>query len=197
MAEGFRKDGEFSGTKPVEERHRIDESRLDRWMRKHVEGYTGPLTVLQFKGGQSNPTYKLDSRGRSYVLRRKPFGKLLPSAHAVDREYRVISALGQQGFPVAHAFVLCTDEAVIGAAFYIMSMEEGHVYWDPTLPSQPAEMRAKSFCSMIETLAKLHMFDPDSIGLADFGRAWQLFRAPNRSLEQAVSRLGDAIYPGG
>ncbi|MCK1681429.1 phosphotransferase family protein [Bradyrhizobium sp. 147] len=175
MAEGFRKDEEFSGTRPVEERHRIDESRLDRWMRKHVEGYTGPLTVLQFKGGQSNPTYKLDSRGRSYVLRRKPFGKLLPSAHAVDREYRVISALGQQGFPVPKAFALCTDDAVIGTAFYIMSMEEGHVYWDPTLPSQPAEMRAKIFCSKIETLARLHMFDPDSIGLADFGRPGNYF----------------------
>src|SRR4029077_13339720 len=88
-------------------------------MCKNVEGYGGPLTVQQFKGGQSNPTYRLDTPGRSYVMRRKPFGKLLPSAHAVDREFRVISALGQQGFPVAHAYALCTDASVIGASFYL------------------------------------------------------------------------------
>ncbi len=139
MAEGVRKDEEFSGTKPVEERHRIDEAHLDGWMRDHVEGYAGPLTVLQFKGGQSNPTYRLDTPARSYVMRRRPFGKLLPSAHAVDREFRVIAALSQQGFPVAKAYALCTDDAVIGAFFYIMSMEEGRVFWDPTLPSQTPE----------------------------------------------------------
>ena len=103
MAGDFSKDLEFSGTKGVEDRHRFDEIQLDAWMRKHVEGYAGPLTVLQFKGGQSNPTYRLDTPGRSYVMRRKPFGKLLPSAHAVDREFRLISALGQRGFPVVHA----------------------------------------------------------------------------------------------
>ncbi|MGY2932925.1 aminoglycoside phosphotransferase (APT) family kinase protein [Bradyrhizobium sp. GM6.1] len=185
MADGVRKDEEFSGTRPVEERHRIDEIRLDRWMRKHVEGYSGPLTVLQFKGGQSNPTYKLDSPGRSYVMRRKPFGKLLPSAHAVDREFRVISALADHGFPVAHAFALCTDDAVIGTTFYIMAMVDGRVYWDPTLPSEPAEMRPKIFRSKIETLAKLHMFDPDRIGLADFGRAGNYFaRQVDRWIKQ-------------
>ena len=117
MTEGVRKDEEFSGTRPVEERHRIDEARLAGWMRDHVEGFAGPLTVLQFKGGQSNPTYRLDTPGRSYVMRRKPFGKLLPSAHAVDREFRVIAALGKQNFPVARAYALCTDDSVIGAAF--------------------------------------------------------------------------------
>ena len=111
MADGVRKDEEFSGTKEVEERHRINEASLDGWMREHVEGYQGPLTVLQFKGGQSNPTYKLETPARSYVMRRKPFGKLLPSAHAVDREFRVIAALGKQGFPVAKAYALCTDDA--------------------------------------------------------------------------------------
>ena len=111
LADGVRKDEEFSGTRPVEERHRIDEVRLDGWMRAHVDGYAGPLTVLQFKGGQSNPTYRLDTSGRSYVMRRKPFGKLLPSAHAVDREFRVIAALSKQGFPVAKAYALCTDDA--------------------------------------------------------------------------------------
>ena len=175
MAEGVRKDEEFSGTKPVEERHRIDEMRLDGWMREHVEGYQGPLIVLQFKGGQSNPTYRLDTPGRSYVMRRKPFGKLLPSAHAVDREFRVIAALSKQGFPVAKAYALCTDDTVIGAAFYIMSMEEGRVFWDPTLPSQTPDARRKIFTSKIETLAKLHTYDPQAIGLGDFGKPGNYF----------------------
>jgi aminoglycoside phosphotransferase (APT) family kinase protein len=175
VAEGVRKDEEFSGTKPVEERHRIDELSLDRWMREHVEGFQGPLTVLQFKGGQSNPTYRLDTPGRCYVMRRKPFGKLLPSAHAVDREFRVIAALGKQGFPVAKAYALCTDDTVIGAAFYIMSMEEGRVFWDPTLPSQTPEARRKIFVSKIETLAKLHQYDPQGIGLGDFGKPGNYF----------------------
>ena len=122
--------------------HRRDAPRrLDARERR---GLSGPLTVLQFKGGQSNPTYRLDTPGRSYVMRRKPFGKLLPSAHAVDREFKVIAALSKQGFPVAKAYALCTDDAVIGAAFYIMSMEEGRVFWDPTLPSQPREARRES-----------------------------------------------------
>ena len=175
MADGVRRDEEFSGTKPVEERHRFDELRLDKWMRDHVEGFSGPLVVLQFRGGQSNPTYRLDTAGRSYVMRRKPFGKLLPSAHAVDREFRVIAALGKQNFPVAKAYALCTDDSVIGAAFYIMSMEEGRVFWDPMLPSQTPETRRKIYISKIETLAKLHTFDPEAIGLGDFGKSGNYF----------------------
>jgi len=175
VAEDVRKDEEFSGTKPVEERHRVDEARLAGWMAEHVEGFRGPLTVLQFKGGQSNPTYRLDTPTCSYVMRRKPFGKLLPSAHAVDREYKVIAALSKQGFPVARAYALCTDDGVIGAAFYIMSMEEGRVFWDPTLPSQPPEARRKIFTSKIETLAKLHTYDPAAIGLGDFGKPGNYF----------------------
>lgn len=175
MADGVRKDEEFSGTKPVEERHRIDEISLDRWLKGNVEGYQGPLTVLQFKGGQSNPTYRLDTPGRSYVMRRKPFGKLLPSAHAVDREYKVISALSKQGFPVATAYALCTDDNVIGSAFYIMSMEEGRVFWDPMLPSQTPETRREIFKSKIETLARLHNYDPAVIGLSDFGKPGNYF----------------------
>ncbi|WP_050425977.1 phosphotransferase family protein [Bradyrhizobium tropiciagri] len=175
MAEGVKKDEEFAGTRPVEERHRIDEASLARWMAAHVEGFAGPLEVLQFKGGQSNPTYRLDTPGRSYVMRRKPFGKLLPSAHAIDREFRVISALGAQGFPVAHAYALCTDDVVIGSAFYIMSMEEGRVFWNPMLLSQSAHLRPRIFRSKIETLAKLHMYDPDKIGLGDFGKPGNYF----------------------
>src|ERR1700746_3815549 len=131
MGGDFSKDSEFSGTKAGEGRHRFDEIQLDAWMLQHVEGYGGPLTVRQFKGGQSNPTYRLDTSGRSYVMRRKPFGKLLPSAHAGDREFRVISSLGKQGFPVAHAYALCTDDSVIGSVFYIMSLEDGRGFWDP------------------------------------------------------------------
>ncbi|MGA7803817.1 phosphotransferase family protein [Bradyrhizobium sp.] len=175
MSDGVRKDEEFSGTKPVEERHRIDEAGLAAWMAEHVDGFQGPLTVLQFKGGQSNPTYRLDTPGRSYVMRRKPFGKLLPSAHAVDREYRVISALSRQGFPVAKAYALCTDDAVIGSAFYIMSMEEGRVFWDPLLPSETPDARGKIFTSKIETLARLHNYDPAAIGLAEFGKPGNYF----------------------
>ena len=175
MADGVRKDEEFSGTKEVEERHRIDEASLDRWMKENVEDYQGPLKVLQFKGGQSNPTYKIETPARSYVMRRRPFGKLLPSAHAVDREFRVIAALGKQNFPVARAYALCTDDAVVGSAFYIMSMEEGRVFWDPTLPSQRPDARREMFTSKIETLAKLHTLNPEKIGLADFGKPGNYF----------------------
>ncbi|CAN5436941.1 phosphotransferase family protein [soil metagenome] len=175
MTEGVRKDDDFSGTKPVEERHRIDEIRLEGWMKEHVEGYGGPLTVLQFKGGQSNPTYRLNTPGRSYVMRRKPFGKLLPSAHAVDREFKVIAALGKQGFPVAKAYALCTDDGVIGSAFYIMSMEDGRIFWDPALPQITKEDRWPIFVSKIETLAKLHMYEPAEIGLGDFGKPGNYF----------------------
>ena len=175
MTESKKKDDDFSGTRPVEERHRIDEIRLAGWMNEHVEGYEGPLTILQFKGGQSNPTYRLNTSGRSYVMRRKPFGKLLPSAHAVDREFKVIAALGEQGFPVAKAYALCTDDGVIGSAFYIMSMEDGRIFWDPKLPQLPRDQRRAIFTSKIETLAKLHSYDPAKIGLGDFGKPGNYF----------------------
>jgi aminoglycoside phosphotransferase (APT) family kinase protein len=128
-------DGEFTGTKPVEERHRLDEEKLAAWLANNVEGYEGPLKISQFKGGQSNPTYRLDTPARSYVLRRKPFGKLLPSAHAVDREFRVISALHRAGFPVAKPYALCIDESVIGAMFYVMACVDGRVMWSGALPN--------------------------------------------------------------
>lgn len=169
------RDDEFKGTKPVEERHRLNEAALDGWMRTHVEGYAGPLTVQQFKGGQSNPTYRLNTLGASYVLRRKPFGKLLPSAHAVDREFRVISALHAQEFPVPRAFALCMDDAILGSAFYVMQMVEGRSFWDQTLPSlQPAERRPL-YNACIETLAHLHSYEPDKIGLGDYGRPGNYF----------------------
>lgn len=165
----------FSGTKPVEERHRFDEAVLGKWLADNVEGFQGPLTVEQFKGGQSNPTYCLITPSRKYVLRRKPPGKLLPSAHAVDREYKVITALHAAGFPVARTYALCTDDSILGTMFYIMSMEEGRVFWNGTLPSVPKEQRAIMYKSEIETLAQLHNYDPEAIGLGDFGRPGNYF----------------------
>ena len=194
MAEQVRQDEDYSGTMEVEERHRIDDVRLDAWMRENVEGYQGPLTVLQFKGGQSNPTYRLNTPTKSYVMRRKPFGKLLPSAHAVDREFKVIAALHAQGFPVARAYALCMDDTVIGAAFYIMSMEEGRVFWNPTLPGLEPKERQTVFTSKIETLAKLHSYDPEKIGLGDFGKPGNYFaRQVDRWTEQYRASETDLI----
>jgi aminoglycoside phosphotransferase (APT) family kinase protein len=159
-----------TGTKAVAESHKFDEVALDRWMTANVTGYEGPLEVRQFKGGQSNPTYQLITPGKKYVLRRKPPGKLLPSAHAVDREYKVITALGTTGFPVAKTYGLCVDDAVIGTWFYIMDMVEGRILWDQSLPQcQPAERHA-IFMDKIKTLAELHNTDYEAIGLSEFGR---------------------------
>ncbi len=132
---------EFVGTMPVQDKHRFDTATLERYMRENVDGFSGSLTVEQFKGGQSNPTYRLSAGGKRYVLRRKPPGKLLPSAHAVDREYRVITALYQAGIPVAKTYALCEDENVIGTAFYIMDCVEGRVLWDQALPGMSPDQR--------------------------------------------------------
>src|SRR6185295_13807386 len=138
-----RMSDQFIGVKPVEERHRIDAGRLEEFLRQRMEGFRGPLTIEQFKGGQSNPTYRVTAGGKRYALRRKPPGKLLPSAHAVDREYKVIRALHQTGFPVARPYVLCEDDAVIGTAFYLMDCIDGRVLWDQSLPGlAKAERRA-------------------------------------------------------
>src|SRR3954469_19515939 len=159
-----------TGTKAVADSHRFDEAALERWMQANVAGYAGPLEVRQFKGGQSNPTYQLITPGKKYVLRRKPPGKLLPSAHAVDREYKVITALGTTGFPVAKTYGLCTDDGVIGTWFYIMDMVEGRILWDQSLPQyQPAERRP-IYMDKIRVLAELHNTDYLAIGLEDFGK---------------------------
>jgi aminoglycoside phosphotransferase (APT) family kinase protein len=164
-----------SGTKPVDPRHAIDEAKLAAWLEAHVEGYAGPLEVRQFKGGQSNPTYQLVTPGKRYVLRRKPPGKLLPSAHAVDREYKVISGLNKADFPVAQAYALCMDEEIIGTIFYVMENVEGRILWDGTLPDyQPAERRA-IYEAQIDTLAALHNVDYAAVGLADYGKPGNYF----------------------
>ena len=159
-----------TGTKEVAESHRFDEARLAGWMQDNVEGYEGPLEVRQFKGGQSNPTYQLVTPNKKYVMRRKPPGKLLPSAHAVDREYKVISALYPTGFPVARSYGLCTDEDVIGTMFYVMDMVEGRILWDQQLPQyEPAQRRA-IYMAKLKTLADLHNTDHEAIGLGDYGK---------------------------
>ncbi len=160
----------FSGTKEAAPALRMDAGRLADYLAGQIDGFSGPLAIKQFKGGQSNPTYLLETPTRRYVLRRKPPGKLLPSAHAVDREYRVIRALFAQSFPVAEPLLYCNDEAVAGTAFYVMSFADGRVFWEPQMPgSNPAE-RAAVYDAMNATIARLHTFDPADIGLADFGK---------------------------
>ncbi|MGA7985613.1 MAG: phosphotransferase family protein [Burkholderiales bacterium] len=161
---------QFVGTKPVEERHRIDIARLHAYMRANVEGYSGTLEVEQFRGGQSNPTYRLSAGGRHYVLRRKPAGKLLPSAHAVEREFRVIQALHGVGFPVARPYVLCENDGVIGTAFYIMDCVEGRVLWDQALPGMDPAQRFAMWDELNRVIALLHTIDYRAVGLEGFGK---------------------------
>lgn len=148
-----------------------DEARLSEWMAAHVPGFAGPIQAERFAGGQSNPTYRLRTPAHSYVLRRKPSGVLLKGAHAVDREARVITALGSGGFPVPRVYALCTDDAVIGSAFYVMDMVEGRIFWNSTFEGLPADERAACFDAMNATLAQLHCVDHRAVGLEDYGRA--------------------------
>jgi len=160
----------FSGTQDVREAHRFDADKLEAYLAGRIDGFKTPLEVRQFKGGQSNPTYQLVTPNRKYVLRRKPPGKLLPSAHAVDREFRIISALHPTGFPVAKPYLLCEDESVIGTMFYVMECVEGRIYWGPMLPDQSPKQRAEIYDAMNETLARLHGLDHEKLGLSDFGK---------------------------
>jgi aminoglycoside phosphotransferase (APT) family kinase protein len=166
---------EFQGTRQVSEAHRFDVGALDRYLRANVSGFAGPIEVAQFKGGQSNPTFMIRTPGRRYVLRRKPPGHLLPSAHAVDREYRVISALARSDVPVPRAYCLCTDDSVIGTMFYVMEHVDGRVLWDPLLPGmQPGERRA-IFDEMNRVIAALHRIDYTAVGLESFGKPGNYF----------------------
>ena len=165
----------FSGTGPVREQHRFDEAALQRYMAKHVEGFTGRLRVQQFRGGQSNPSYLLSAGDRRYVLRRKPPGTLLPSAHAVDREYRIISALQDSGVPVPRTYALSDDPSVVGTAFYVMEYVDGRIFWDAPLPGVAPGERAAIYEAAIETLARLHGVDYESAGLGGFGNPGNYF----------------------
>ena len=160
----------FTGTKEMAGALAIDGERLAAHLRAALPGFAGPLTIRQFKGGQSNPTYLLETPARRYVLRRKPPGNLLPSAHAVDREFRVIAALFARGFPVAEPLHYCDDAGVIGTAFYVMVHVEGRVIWEPHMPGAAPAERAAVYDAMNATLARLHALDPVAIGLSDFGR---------------------------
>lgn len=140
-----------------------------------VNGFAGPLEVLRFAGGQSNPTYQLRTPGQRYVLRGKPRGALLASAHAVDREFRVIDALGKTGFPVPRTFALCEDTSIIGSIFYVMAMVEGRILWDGRLPDADAAARRAIYHAEIDTLAALHGIDPVAVGLGDYGRPGNYF----------------------
>lgn len=168
-------------TIPVADKDRLDEAKLTEWMAANVEGFTGPLTYAKFAGGQSNPTYRIDSPSGSYVLRRKPFGPLLPSAHAVDREYRLIAGLYPTGFPVARPYGLCTDESVIGAVFYVMGYADGRNLWDGTLPDYTPAERTALYHAMGDTLAALHKTDFIAAGLGDYGK-------PGNYFERQVAR---------
>jgi len=190
----------ISTTAEVREQHRFDVAALERYMRAHVDGFAGPLTVQQFRGGQSNPTYYVRAGGTEYVLRRKPPGKLLPSAHAVDREYRFITALGKTGFPVPRTHVLCEDPAVIGTAFYVMDCVHGRVITDPAIPGLTPRERSAIYHSLGEVLARLHTVDWRALGLDDFGRPgnyfarqihrWtQQYRASETEKIEAMERL--------
>jgi aminoglycoside phosphotransferase (APT) family kinase protein len=159
-------------TTPVRAGLEIDTGRLTDWLQASVAGFAGPVALRQFRGGQSNPTYLVETPAHRYVLRRKPPGKLLESAHAVDREFRVVRALGEHtAVPVARAHALCTDDAVIGSWFYVVDYVDGRIFWDPALPEVPRDERARYFDAMNATLAGLHCVDPAAIGLGDYGKA--------------------------
>ncbi len=164
-----------AGTTAVRAAHRFDEAALELWLKANVSGYAGPLTVEQFKGGQSNPTYKLVTPARSYVLRRKPPGKILKGAHAVEREAQVLTALGSAGYPVAHVHGLCTDDSVIGSWFYVMEMVEGRIFWDATFPGVDRADRPAYFDAMNAAIAGLHCLDHVALGLEDYGRPGNYF----------------------
>jgi aminoglycoside phosphotransferase (APT) family kinase protein len=172
---------QFMGTRPVAPQHAFDEAALARWMAAHVAGFAGMLKVEQFKGGQSNPTFLLEAGGRRYVMRRKPPGQLLPSAHAVDREFRVSSALAATDVPVAKAHALCEDTGVIGAMFYVMDYVDGRVLWDPALPGMTPQQRREHFDELGRVIAAMHTVDPLAIGLGDYGK-------PGNYIERQVGR---------
>ena len=159
----------------------VDEAALGVWLEANVDGFRRPFSLEKFAWGQSNPTYRITAASGAYVLRRKPFGQLLPSAHAVDREYRLISALHPLGFPVARPYALCTDPEVIGAMFYVMELVDGRAYTDGALPDFDPPLRGRLYEQLVDTLADLHNIDPAAAGLGDFGK-------PGNYFERQVAR---------
>jgi len=175
----------FTGTKPLAESHAFDVGTLQRHLQQHLPGFEGPLTVEQFKGGQSNPTYKLVTPACCYAMRSKPgpVAKLLPSAHAIEREFRVMQALAGSAVPVAQMHLLCEDESVIGRAFYVMEFVQGRVLWNQALPEMAPAERGAIYDEMNRVIAALHAVDPAAVGLADYGR-------PGNYFERQIARWG-------
>lgn len=159
----------------------FDTSKLVGWMHENIPGFSGPIEIQQFAGGQSNPTFLVSAPDQKYVLRRKPPGKLLPSAHAVDREFRVLEALRDTDVPVAHAYALCEDPDIIGSAFYVMDYIHGRIFWDATLPEVALEQRRGIYEEMVRVQAALHSVDYVAVGLGDFGK-------PGNYIERQVTR---------
>jgi len=172
---------QFSGTRPVREGLELDEWRLADYLASRVDGFRGPLGISQFKGGQSNPTYLLETPAGRYVLRRKPPGKLLKSAHAVEREYRVITALHGAGFPVPRPYLLCEDDEVAGTTFFLMDYVDGRIFWELDLPGLGPDERGAIYDDMNRVIADLHTLDYEALGLADFGK-------PGNYFERQISR---------
>ena len=162
----------------------LPEDTLSEYLEAHVDGFRGPLTATKFTGGQSNPTYLVQAASGRYVLRRKPPGKLLPSAHAVDREFRVLQSLHGSAVPVARPLHLCTDESVIGSMFYLMSYVDGRIFWDPSLPELSPAQRGDIYLAIVDAMAALHTVDPAAVGLADYGR-------PGGYFERQLKRWGE------
>ena len=160
----------FSGTRAPSPGLEIDPIRLAEYLEGRIEDFSGPLSIHQFNGGQSNPTYQVLAASGDYVLRRKPPGKLLPSAHAIEREFRVMRALAQAKFPVPKVHCLCEDPSIIGTAFYVMDCVKGRIVWEPAMPDADCAERAAVYDAMTTSLASLHILDPAALGIADFGR---------------------------
>ena len=158
-----------------DEQKLVDEQRLTAYLERYLDGFRGPLSAKKFPDGQSNPTFRIDAGSGVYVLRRKPPGKLLKSAHAIDREYRVISALANSKVPVARAYHFCDDESVIGSVFYLMEYMDGRIFWDPALPELDAQARGAVYEEMGRVLVHLHAIDPNKCGLTDFGKPGNYF----------------------
>ena len=187
---------QYTGTRPVAASHAFDAAALRAYLALHLGSFAGPLTVEQFKGGQSNPTYKLVTPGRSYVMRTKPgpAAKLLPSAHAVEREFRVMHALAGSGVPVPQMHLLCTDESVIGRAFYIMEFMDGRVLWDQSLPDLQTSERGAIYDSMNRVIAALHSVDAAAVGLSDYGKPGNYFdRQIGRWSKQYLASVTEPI----
>lgn len=177
---------------PVRSAHRFDVDALTQWMKENVPDFRPSLTVRQFSGGQSNPTYQLRTAQRDFVLRRKPPGPLLKGAHAVEREFHILTALDKVGFPVPKPIAICADEQIIGTVFYVMEMVEGRSYRDTAFPELADSQRAAQFDAMNDTLAALHRLDPGVLGLSDFGRAGNYFARQVARWSRQYLEDGDA-----